>query len=127
MSMKEFGVENMRTNTKVSSKRKSIDKAATDPKTLAQNKHRMGIKVVNPVANRKRRTVKNLDEDTSAIDQDDLSLDDVVVHNDLWMLKYGINEKGIGKILLPPSLSILLQSDQVSIMPSAGGLFIRSI
>jgi hypothetical protein len=47
--------------------------------------------------------------------------------NDLWMLKYDINEKGIGKILLPPSLSTLLQSDQVSISPSAGGLFIRSV
>jgi hypothetical protein len=42
-------------------------------------------------------------------------------------LKYEINERGIGKILLPPSLSTLLQSDRVSISPSAGGLFIRSI
>jgi hypothetical protein len=42
-------------------------------------------------------------------------------------LKYEINERGVGKILLPPSLSTLLQSDRVSISPSAGGLFIRSI
>lgn len=42
-------------------------------------------------------------------------------------LKYEIDEKGVGKILLPPSLSTLLQSDRVSISPSAGGLFIRSI
>jgi hypothetical protein len=84
----------MKTNVKVSSKRKGTNKSATD---------------------------------TKALDQDSLSLDDVIVHNDLWMLKYDINENGIGKILLPPSLSILLQSDQVSISPTAGGLFIRSI
>jgi hypothetical protein len=46
---------------------------------------------------------------------------------DEWMVKYEVNEKGIGRILLPPSLSVLLQSDRVSITPSAGGLFIRSI
>lgn len=44
-----------------------------------------------------------------------------------WLLKYEVNDKGVGRILLPPSLSILLQSDRVSIRPSAGGLFIRSV
>lgn len=42
-------------------------------------------------------------------------------------LKYEVDEKGIGQLLLPPSLSLLLQSDRVSISPSAGGLFIRSV
>ncbi len=46
---------------------------------------------------------------------------------DEWLLKYEVNDKGVGRILLPPSLSILLQSDRVSIRPSAGGLFIRSV
>jgi len=46
---------------------------------------------------------------------------------DEWLLKYEVNDKGVGRILLPPSLSILLQSDRVSITPSAGGLFIRSV
>jgi hypothetical protein len=46
---------------------------------------------------------------------------------DEWLLKYEVNEKGVGRILLPPSLSILLQSDRVYITPSAGGLFIRSV
>jgi hypothetical protein len=46
---------------------------------------------------------------------------------DEWLLKYDVNEKGVGRILLPPSLSILLQSDRVSITPSGGGLFIRSV
>ena len=46
---------------------------------------------------------------------------------DTFTLKYEVNDKGIGQLLLPPSLSLLLQSDRVSISPSAGGLFIRSI
>jgi len=46
---------------------------------------------------------------------------------DEWLLKYEVNEKGVGRILLPPSLSILLQSDRVYITPSACGLFIRSV
>lgn len=46
---------------------------------------------------------------------------------DIFTLKYEVNDKGIGQLLLPPSLSFLLQSDRVSISPSAGGLFIRSI
>ncbi len=47
--------------------------------------------------------------------------------DDEWMVKYEVNEKGIGRILLPPTLSIILQSDRVSIIPSGGGLFIRSV
>lgn len=46
---------------------------------------------------------------------------------DEWLLKYEVNDKGVGRILLPPSLSILLQSDRVFITPSAGGIFIRSV
>ncbi len=43
------------------------------------------------------------------------------------LLKFEVNEKGVGRILLPPSLSALLQSDRISISPFAGGLFIRSV
>jgi len=46
---------------------------------------------------------------------------------DKFLLRYEINEKGIGRLLLPPSLSLLLQSDRVAVSPSAGGLFIRSV
>jgi hypothetical protein len=46
---------------------------------------------------------------------------------DEWLLKFEVNEKGVGRLMLPPSLSILLQSDRVSIMPTSGGLFIRSV
>ncbi|MFB3764659.1 MAG: hypothetical protein ACE14P_05360 [Methanotrichaceae archaeon] len=44
-----------------------------------------------------------------------------------FLLKYTINDKGIGQISLPPSLSMVLQSDRICISPSGGGLFIRSI
>ena len=46
---------------------------------------------------------------------------------DEWLLKFEVNDKGVGRLLLPPSLSVLLQSDRVSIMPTSGGLFIRSV
>jgi hypothetical protein len=46
---------------------------------------------------------------------------------DEWMLKFDVNEKGIGRILLPPGLTIFLQTDRVCIMPMGGGLFIKSV
>jgi hypothetical protein len=46
---------------------------------------------------------------------------------DEWLLKFEVNEKGVGRILLPPSLTIFLQSDRVCIMPMGGGLFIKSV
>ncbi len=46
---------------------------------------------------------------------------------DEWLLKYEVNERGIGSILLPPSLAIFLQSDRISIIPMGGGLFVKSI
>jgi hypothetical protein len=44
-----------------------------------------------------------------------------------FLVKYNINDKGIGHIHLPPSLSMVLQSDRICVSPSGGGLFIRSI
>ena len=117
----------MKSNAKVSNKKKSIKNTASNNKMLDGNEHSLEIEVVNPRANKKRKLAKNLDINAKSLEQDSRYLEDAIVHNDLWMLKYDINENGIGKILLPPSLSILLQSDRVSISPSSGGLFIRSI
>ena len=50
-----------------------------------------------------------------------------IAYRDLYTLRYDINERGIGRILLPPSLSTLLQSDRICISPAAGGLFIKSL
>jgi hypothetical protein len=44
-----------------------------------------------------------------------------------FLLKYNISDEGIGHISLPPSLSMVLQSDRICISPSGGGLFIRSV
>jgi hypothetical protein len=44
-----------------------------------------------------------------------------------WLLKFEMNEKGVGRILLPPSLTIFLQSDRICIMPMGGGLFVKSV
>lgn len=44
-----------------------------------------------------------------------------------FLLKYSINDEGIGHISLPPSLSMVLQSDQIYISPFGGGLLIRSV
>jgi hypothetical protein len=52
---------------------------------------------------------------------------DQFIDSDLYTLRYNINEKGIGQLLLPPSLSILLQSERVRVSPTAGGIFIKSI
>ena len=117
----------MKSNAKDSSKKKSIKNSAPNTKILDRNNHPVEIEIVNPRVNKKRKLAENLGLNAKSVDQDSRSLEDVVVHNDLWMLKYDINENGIGKILLPPSLSTLLQSDRVSISPSSGGLFIRSI
>jgi hypothetical protein len=46
---------------------------------------------------------------------------------DEWLLKFEVNEKGVGQILIPPSLTIFLQSDRVCIMSTGGGLFIKSV
>lgn len=117
----------MKSNAKVGSRKKSIKNSASNTKMLDGNEHPEEIEVVKHRANKKSKLAGNSDLNTKSRDQDSRFLEDVVVHNDLWMLKYDINENGIGKILLPPSLSILLQSDRVSISPSSGGLFIRSI
>ena len=66
----------------------------------------------------------------SSLDQDMYALENEGEYIDsrgVLMLKYEVNERGIGQLLIPPSLSLLLQSDRVSISPTAGGLFIRSV
>ena len=62
-----------------------------------------------------------------AQDSDSYDVANEIGRNELYTLRYDINDRGIGKILLPPGLSMLLQSDRVAISPAAGGLFIRSL
>ena len=92
-------VKSMRSNSKVKSKERPAAVSAPGNDALDQKKH---------AANYERG-------------------DQLPGPKDEWLLKYEVNDKGVGRILLPPSLSILLQSDRVFITPSAGGIFIRSI
>jgi hypothetical protein len=75
----------------------------------------------------KTKPVENESLSAKASDGDMYDEADVENYNELYTLRYDINDRGIGKILLPPSLSTLLQSDRVTISPAAGGLFIRSL
>lgn len=77
---------------------------------------------------RRKRPAKKVEQ--SAIAQEHETNDAEELYDDVsgaFLLKYKINDKGIGQISLPPSLSMLLQSDHIYISPSGGGLFIRSI
>jgi hypothetical protein len=82
-----------------------------------------------------KRKMKSAEKTTRAISDSSLDQDIYALENEggcidsqgILMLKYEIDERGIGQLLIPPSLSLLLQSDRVSISPTAGGLFIRSV
>jgi hypothetical protein len=75
-----------------------------------------------------KKTARAISDSSS--DQDMYALENEGEYIDsrgVLMLKYEVDERGIGQLLIPPSLSLLLQSDRVSISPAAGGLFIRSV
>lgn len=117
----------MRSNTKSSTKKKPGKVTAA---VVSDSSPKKQI-VLNEGAKPKPASKNKLDENpfpgTIAVDSDTYDATDVESHNELYTLRYDINERGIGKILLPPSLSTLLQSDRVAISPAAGGLFIRSL
>jgi hypothetical protein len=119
--------KNMKSDAKVNRTKKAAKNSSPGSKSIDQSKRNVEDTVANAQLTRKSIPTQNsiLNTESSYYDID--SAENEGSRNDLWMLKYDINEKGIGRILLPPSLSTLLQSDRVSISPSAGGLFIRSV
>jgi hypothetical protein len=117
----------MKSNSKVNRTKKAAKNSSSKTKSMDQVKRNVEENLANEKVTRKSIPVQNSVLIAKSLYYDIDSVDNERGRNDLWMLKYDINEKGIGKILLPPSLSTLLQSDRVSISPSAGGLFIRSI
>jgi hypothetical protein len=72
---------------------------------------------------RPRRNTTSSDASASLGQESDYSYS---APKDMRILKFNVNGDGVGQILLPPSLSILLQSDRIFISPFAGGLLIRS-
>ena len=116
----------MKSNTKLSSKKKS-SKATAGVNDSGQNMQAVQSERAKPKQESKNKPDENQPNIMVAPDNDIYDMPDVESRNELYTLRYDINERGIGKILLPPSLSTLLQSDRVAISPAAGGLFIRSL
>lgn len=102
---------------------KSFAKNITNPGKLPS----MEDKVQNDPSASKEKSVTNTIVDIESLNSDLNDATDEYLGDELYTLRYDINERGIGKILLPPSLSTLLQSDRVCISPTAGGLFIKSL
>jgi hypothetical protein len=116
----------MKSNAKVNRMKKAAKNSSLDAKSMDQDRRNEGDEAANAKINGEKTLAQNPVSNIKFSKNETGSVE-IEGRNDLWMLKYDINEKGVGKILLPPSLSTLLQSDRVSISPSAGGLFIRSI
>jgi 2-polyprenyl-3-methyl-5-hydroxy-6-metoxy-1,4-benzoquinol methylase len=86
----------------------------------------------NGTTKSKRKSIKSPGPKTKIREQRKIKIDATNkmlydVARDEWMLSFWIDDKGIGNIQLPPDLSSLLQSETVSVSPSGGGIFIRSI
>ena len=120
----------MKSNARVDSKRKPTKSLAINAEN-AENAEKPKQNNIDDVS--KNTSAKNAKAainavyDTESYYPDPYNNGEEVIKDYLYTLKYNINENGIGQILLPPSLSILLQSDRVCISPSAGGLFIKSV
>lgn len=71
-----------------------------------------------------KRQVQSAKAEKQEINEAEELYDDI---SGTFLVRYMISDKGIGQISLPPSLSMILQSDRISVSPSSGGLFIRSI
>jgi len=82
-----------------------------------------GMKRKMESAKKTARAISDSSSDQETLENEGGDLDS----RGVLMLKYEVDERGIGQLLIPPSLSLLLQSDRVSISPAAGGLFIRSV
>ena len=117
----------MRSNTKLSSKEKPTKSSAIDARKLEKQRQFMAEEVSDNKSISKKEAVPSTASNIEPLRPDLYDAADKIININLYTLIYNIYEKGIGQILLPPSLSILLQSDRVCISPTAGGLFIRSL
>jgi hypothetical protein len=116
----------MASNIKSDRKDKPTKSSAARVKRLGKVTSKNSEVLNDTSAGRKRAVIDPALDKESLIPDLDYAPDEYL-GNDLYSLRYDINENGIGKILLPPSLSSLLQSDRICISPSSGGLFIKSL
>jgi hypothetical protein len=117
----------MRSNTKLTSKKKPTKSSAINAKKLEKQRQFMAEEVSDNKSVSKKEAVLSTASNIESLRPDLYDAADGIINSDLYTLRYNIDEKGIGQILLPPSLSTLLQSDRVCISPSAGGLFIKPL
>jgi len=116
----------MISNAKLNNKKKTAKSSAQKVKDTGK-KNALEGKVSKDKSISRKESVVNTALD---IESQGANLNDATheyLGNELYTLRYDINERGVGRILLPPSLSTLLQSDRVCISPTAGGLFIKSL
>ena len=121
------GDTSMRSNAKSSTKKKPGKTATSVVSDSCQKMQAVIKEKTSHEKAGKSESCKIQSQSTIAQDSDSYDVANEIGHNELYTLRYDINDRGIGKILLPPSLSTLLQSDRVAISPAAGGLFIRSL
>jgi hypothetical protein len=121
------GDSSMRSNAKSNTKKKPGKKVASDVSHSDLGKKIVPDKGAEPKPARKDKPDKTLSPGVIETEGDMFDETDAECCNELYTLRYDINERGVGKLLLPPSLSTLLQSDRVAISPAARGLFIRSL
>lgn len=117
----------MRSNAKLNGKKKLTDSSTSNEKKMEMHSKVMADEASNNKSVSKKKTVLSTAPSTESPRLDLYEATEYIISNGLYTLRYNINERGIGQILLPPSLSTLLQSDRVCISPTAGGLFIKSL
>lgn len=117
----------MRSNAKLNNNENLPKSLATNANILEKQSQIKQDKASNSKPIRKKKEVIKNTSKIESVRPDQYDATNEIISNYLYTLSYNINEKGIGQILLPPSLSTLLQSDRVCIYPSAGGLFIKSL
>lgn len=133
MGFRKNGDSSMRSNAKSNTKKKpskataAAEVASDSVSGSDQNKQNAPSERAKPTPAIKNETQTNRSIGAIAPEGDMQDETEAESCNGLYTLRYDINDRGIGKILLPPSLSTLLQSDRVAISPAAGGLFIRSL
>lgn len=116
----------MSSMTKSNGKKKQTKNSDIDANIVERKRQTMADEALGKSLVRDKE-VLNTSSNIQSLRPDLYDAADEIIDSDLHTLRYDINEKGIGHLLLPPSLSTLLQSDRVSVIPVAGGIFIKSI
>ena len=95
----------MRSNAKLTSKKKPTKCSAMDAKKLEKQRHFMVEEVSDNKSVSKKEAVLSTASNIEPLRPDLYDAADEIINIDSYTLRYNIDEKGIGQIPLPPSLS----------------------